>query len=299
MLRIHAVGGFQVEVDGRDRTSPTPDRATALLAWLALNPGSHRRSAVAARFWPDVLDDSARASLRSALWSLRRRLGEDANGALVATRDHVGLSGEVWVDVAEARRLRAEGLLEDALALGDGELLPGLEDEWAYDARDEHRGWMVALLEELAVGAEAKGDIRAAVELSRRAAALEPLAEDVHRSLMRRLADAGDRPAALTVYSELRTRLLKTLRIGPSDETRELAESFRAPETELVPTQLKRVDRAGRRARAATTAADHRLRDNACRADRRRGRQREDEARRALRRRDRGGGDDRPLRLVR
>jgi AAA ATPase domain len=35
-----------------------------------------------------------------------------------------------------------------------------------------------------------------------------------------------------------------TLRIGPSDETRELAESFRAPETERVPTQLKRVDRA-------------------------------------------------------
>src|SRR4030095_6757934 len=109
MLRIHAVGGFRVEVDGRDRTSPTPDRATALFAWLALNPGSHPRSAVAARFWPDVLGDSARASLRSALWSLRRRLGDDANGALIATRDRVGLSGEVWVDVVEARRLRAAG----------------------------------------------------------------------------------------------------------------------------------------------------------------------------------------------
>lgn len=244
MLRIHAVGGFQVEVDGRERTSPTPDRATALLAWLALNPGNHRRSTVAARFWPDVLDESARASLRSALWSLRRRLGDDANGALIATRDHVGLSGEVWVDVAEARRLRTEGLLDEALALADGELLPGLEDEWAYDARDEHRGWTVALLEELAVRADGEGDTRAAIELSRRAAVLEPLSEDVHRALMRRLADAGDRPGALTVYSELRTRLLKTLRIGPSDETRELAESFRAPETELVPTQLKRVDGA-------------------------------------------------------
>ena len=97
MLRIHAVGGFQVEVDGRERTSPTPDRATALLAWLALNPGSHRRSAVAARFWPDVLDDSARASLRSALWSLRRRLGDGANGALVATRDHtIWRPGNSW-----------------------------------------------------------------------------------------------------------------------------------------------------------------------------------------------------------
>src|SRR6187397_598744 len=106
MLRIHAVGGFHVEVEGRERTSPTPDRATALLAWLALNPGNHRRSAVAARFWPDVLDESARASLRSALWSLRRALGEEA---LVATRDRVGLAPDVWVDVLEAERLRACG----------------------------------------------------------------------------------------------------------------------------------------------------------------------------------------------
>jgi DNA-binding SARP family transcriptional activator len=244
MLRIRAVGGFRVEVDGRDRTSATPDRATALLAWLALNPGNHQRSAVAARFWPDVLDESARASLRSALWSLRRRLGEDANGALIATRDRVGLTEDVWVDVAEAERLRADGRLEEALALGEGELVPGLEDEWAYDMREEHRGWTAALLEELAARAEGAGDAKGAIELSRRAAALDPLSEEAHRALMRRLADSGDRPGALAVYSELRTRLLKTLRIGPSDETRELAESLRAPETELVPTQLKRVDRA-------------------------------------------------------
>src|SRR6188472_634013 len=121
MLRIHAVGGFQVEVEGRERTSPTPDRAAALLAWLALNPGLHPRSAVAARFWPDVLDESARASLRSALWALRRQLGEDANGALVATRDRVGLGDGVWVDVGEAERLRAAGKLEEALELAEGE----------------------------------------------------------------------------------------------------------------------------------------------------------------------------------
>lgn len=268
MLRIHAVGGLRVEVDGLDRTSPTPDRATSLLAWLALNPGTHRRSAVAARFWPDVLDESARASLRSALWALRRRLGDGANGALVATRDRVGLVEEVWVDVLEAARLRADGRLEEALALADGELLTGLEDEWAYDAREEHRDWTAALLEELAAAAEGRGDGKQAVELSRRAAALEPLSEEAHRALMRRLADAGDRPGALTVYGELRARLLKTLRIGPSDETRELAESFRAPETELVPTQLKRVDRALFVGREAELARLRRLRAAASEAAR-------------------------------
>jgi DNA-binding SARP family transcriptional activator len=245
MLRIRAVGEFRIEVDGQDRTPPAFDRAAALLAWLALNPGLHPRSAVAARFWPDVLDESARASLRSALWSLRKQLGEEANGALVATRERVGLDDNVWVDVRELERLTTLGQLEDALALAEGELLPGFSDEWVFDARDEHRARMVALLEALAAVAESDGDLRRAVELSRRAAALEPLSEEVHRTLISRLAAAGDRGAALAVFSELRTRMLQKLRVGPSDETRQLAESLRAePSGPTVPPRLEKVDGA-------------------------------------------------------
>lgn len=243
MLRIHAVGGFRVETGDDERTPAAFDRAAALLAWLALNPGLHPRSSVAARFWPDVLDESARASLRSALWSLRRLLGEDANGALVATRDRVGLDGEVWVDVAEAERLRREGRLDEALELCEGELLPGLEDEWVLDARDEHRDWTAALLEELAAAAESAGDARRAADLSRRAGALEPLSEEIHRALMRRLAAAGDRAGALAVYGDLRTRLLRTLRVGPSEETLRAAEALRAGvPANTVPARLHRLD---------------------------------------------------------
>ena len=245
MLRIHAIGRFRVEVDGEDRTSPAFDRATALLAWLALNPGLHARSAVASRFWPDVLDESARASLRSALWSLRRQLGEQANGALVATRERVGLTEGIWVDAAEADRLEGLGRLEEALELGEGELLPGFEDEWVHDAREEREARTASLLERLAEAAEAEGELGRAVELSRRAAALTPLSEESHRALMRRLAAAGDRSGSLAVYAELRTRLLQTIRIGPSDETRRLADALRTetPATP-VPAQLARVDTA-------------------------------------------------------
>jgi DNA-binding SARP family transcriptional activator len=243
MLRIRAVGEFQIEVDGRDRTPPAFDRAAALLAWLALNPGLHPRSAVAAKFWPEVLDESARASLRSALWSLRRQLGAEANGSLVATRERVGLEDDVWVDVRELERLQAEGKLTDALGLADGELLPGFEDEWVFDARDEHRARTVTLLEALATSAECSGDPRRAVELSRRAATLEPLSEEIHRALMRRLAAVGDRGAALAVYSELRARMLQKVRVGPSEETTALAEALRADGSEpAFPERLKRID---------------------------------------------------------
>ena len=49
-------------------------RPRSLLAYLLLNPGPHPRARLAGRFWPDVLDTSARASLRSALWAVREAL---------------------------------------------------------------------------------------------------------------------------------------------------------------------------------------------------------------------------------
>src|SRR5881275_1834014 len=121
MLRLALLGDMDVEVDGSSVRPPESARARALLAWLALNPGTHPRGQLAARFWPDVLDSSARASLRSAMWSLRRALGEDAEAHLVATRDRVGLR-DVEVDVLEVDALAGNGDLEAAAALGDGEL---------------------------------------------------------------------------------------------------------------------------------------------------------------------------------
>ena len=62
---------------------------------------------------------------------------------------------------------------------------------------------------------------------------------------MRRLAAAGDRAGALGVFGELRTRLLQTIRIGPSEETRRLADALRSETPAApVPAQLRRVDTA-------------------------------------------------------
>ncbi len=244
MVRIRLVGEIAVEVDGVERELPA-GRPSSLLGWLALNPGSHPRAAVAPRFWPDVLDESARASLRSALWALRRALGADA---LVTTRDRVGLANGAWVDVLEAERLRREGRCEEALALCEGALLAGLDDEWVIEARDAHRENTISALETLARESEHAGDIRRAVDLTRRQAALEPLSEGIHRSLMQRLEAAGDRGAALAEYGELRSRLLTRLKTAPSAETQALADSLRRGASVVpraaFPGRLLRADRA-------------------------------------------------------
>ena len=93
------MAGLQLELDGAPLDLPRSRRGRSLLAWLALHPGRHARGRLAGLFWPDVLDTSARTSLRAALAELRAALGEAAD-CLAATRESVALEGDrLWVDV--------------------------------------------------------------------------------------------------------------------------------------------------------------------------------------------------------
>jgi class 3 adenylate cyclase len=229
MLRVRVLGDLEIELDESALEPPASRRARALLGWLVVERRMHPRSGLAARFWPDVLDESARTSLRSALSALRKSLGPDSGRYLIAGRDDVGLAGEaeVWTDVAEFDRCIEEGRLQDALALCRGELLAGLEDDWVYERRDDHRDRVAEVLARLAARAEGQGDMRAAIEQTRRQVALDPLAEEPQRDLMRRMAAAGDRPGALRAYERLSRRLRDDLHIAPSQATRELAAALR------------------------------------------------------------------------
>ena len=228
MLRIRVLGELAADEDGHAIEEPASRRAWALLGYLALHPGAHPRSTLAATFWPDVLDTSARASMRSALWALRRALGPAADEVLETARDRVGLRGDVWIDAVAFDSALNDGRPADAVALCRGELLSGIEDDWALQARDTHRARLLGALEGLADSAAAAGDHDTAIGWARRAVAIDPFAEDAARLLMTRLADAGDRGGALTAFARLRDRLARELQAAPSAATRELAESLRA-----------------------------------------------------------------------
>jgi DNA-binding SARP family transcriptional activator len=237
MLRVRVFGGLALESDGAALDPPASRRARELLGFLALHPGRHARAAVAARFWPDVLDASARASLRTTLHELRRALGP-AGVCLVADRDAVALDA-AWVDARQVEALLAAGRAEEALALRDGELLAGLEEDWVLAERDTYRERLAARLGALADAAEAGGDGAAAVRLTREQVALDPYSEERGRALVRRLAAEGDRAAALAAHERLRERLRTGLGIAPSAETRALAEQIRAAEQTGSPDQAR------------------------------------------------------------
>jgi DNA-binding SARP family transcriptional activator len=227
VLEVALLGGLSVAVDGRPVELPADARARELLARLALSPGPHSRSALAGRLRPDVPEDSARKTLRNALYELRRALGPAGRDALVVMGDRIGLSDSVRVDVLVFRRLLADGDLEAAAAAGRGELLDGFDGDWALSARNEHAADLAGVLGTLAATAEQAGDLAAAVKWARRRLAVEPLAEAGHRELIRLLALDGDRPAALAAARAMSERLRSELGIPPSAPTRALIEDVR------------------------------------------------------------------------
>ena len=230
MLHVRLLGELEVEAGGQRIEPPASRRAWSLLAWLALHPGEHPRSAVAAAFWPDVLDSSARASLRSAAWALRRSLGPAADGALTGGRDRIGLDCET--DLRRFEEAVAAGRLADAAECCRGPLLADLDEDWVLEARDEHAHRVSAVLARLAEQATAPQD---AIGYARRRLALDPLHEAAARDLMTRLAAAGDRAGALAAGERLRERLRSQLGIAVSPQTRALEAELRTEEPAAAP----------------------------------------------------------------
>src|SRR3954447_3196327 len=227
MLEVRLAGGLELRADGAELAPPASKRARAVLAYLAINPGPQPRGRLAARFWPDVLDESARASLRVALTELRQALGPAA-GYVVATRDTVALDGPgLRVDARELQQAVRDGDPLRGLEACSAPILDDFEEDWALEARDEHARRLGEALEQAATAAD---DPTEAARLTRAQVALDPLAEAPNRRLIERLAASGDRAAALTAGRQLTERLRTQLRIPPSRETRALLDDLRRTE---------------------------------------------------------------------
>jgi DNA-binding SARP family transcriptional activator/tetratricopeptide (TPR) repeat protein len=230
MLRVRLLGGLGVDGGLPGVEVPAGRPARLLLGWLAAFPGDHARAEVAARLWPDVLDSSARASLRTALSELRGALGSAAVH-VQATRESVALGGEgLWVDLRAFSQLIAAGRREEALALCRGEVLEGLEAEWVFELRSRHAADRADAAGAVVRAATAAGDAGSALAWARRLAEWDPLDEAAERELMLALGAAGDRAAALRSYAEFSRRLARELSLAPSAAARELASQLQREE---------------------------------------------------------------------
>jgi len=213
---VRLLGVVAADRDGEQLPLPPP--VGRLLALLALRPGAHDRETVAATLWPGATGPAARANLRTAVWALRKVVGDDA---LTTSRTAVGLRPEaVTVDLADGQRRAAAGDAAAAVALCHGELLAGYAEDWAETARRRQRAELAQTLAARAAAAERDGDHASAARWSRLRCELDPLDEAAHAGLVRQLAAAGDRAGALVAGREVTDRLREELGVRPGPSLR-------------------------------------------------------------------------------
>jgi len=225
-LRLSLLGPPEALCDGVPLTVDTR-KATALLAYLALEQGRHGRDVLAELLWPEYAPDRARAALRRTLSTLRSALG---GRWLAVARDAVSLERDgVLLDVDEFRRLAAGAELADleqAAALQRGAFLAGFGlrdsapfDDWQSLQAGTLARELGAVLDRLAEELGARGSHVRAIEHARRRLALEPLNETAHRRLIELYGASGERAAALAQYRECVRTLHRELGVAPTEET--------------------------------------------------------------------------------
>lgn len=262
-LALTCFGLFQATLAGKALPDFRSGRVQNLLIYLALegslpNARPQPRTTLATLLWPDEPERAAKQNLRQTLYQLRQLLGEatqptdQAPPFLLITNDTVQWNpvADYSLDVAHFLAHLARGDLQAATELYAGDLLAGLTsssplfEEWLLLTRERFHMQALDALDRLTQAVLQQGDYQAAQRLARRQLALEPWRESAHQQLMRSLALAGERGAALAQYESCRRILAEELDVEPAAATVALYHQIRtgalAQKTEGIRTEDRR-----------------------------------------------------------
>ena len=202
---------------------PLALRDAALLTWLVLE-GPTPRTRLAQVMWPASTPEAARNTLRQRLFQLRKHAGAD----LITGTSLLALAEGVAHDLGDAH-----GVLEPhTLDLG-----PEF-DTWLAQQRARRSARTRQTLADLADMAERARDWPDALSHARELLALQPLAEDAHRRLMRLHYLAGDRAAAILAFDACEQLLKHEVGARPSAETLALLASIERSSVAAPPPSL-------------------------------------------------------------
>lgn len=226
-LRVLLLGPPRLEFDGQALTRLMAPKQQALVFFLATEEGEQPRSRLASLLWGELGESAARANLRVALTHLRRWLPD----VLEIDTHHVGWAAKAPVSVDwHLLRQALDGgehwpLPQRTAAAAawrgpflDGFELPGCDefDQWLAAARVRATRCAVELRHRLIRASDASGDADAAIDHARHLLDIDSADEVAHMVLMQRLAERGERTAALAQYGACRAALIEQLGARPS-----------------------------------------------------------------------------------
>jgi DNA-binding SARP family transcriptional activator/tetratricopeptide (TPR) repeat protein len=230
--RLDMFGGMRLYGDDSTVAQFPTKRAGLILARLALSRnGSAGRDDLAETLWPEDYLDSTKVRLRQELKRLRDALGGaselvggdrtwvrlDLEACIVDVRvfDRKWLAARAEVDPARRRQL-----LESAMEVCGGPLLPEYSEDWVISARQESRARQILARVELSAAMLDTGDTYAALETALGAVRQEPLHEPAVLALIRAYVAGGDSSGAQSAFQEYERASLKERR-EPSQQLRD------------------------------------------------------------------------------
>jgi predicted ATPase/Tfp pilus assembly protein PilF len=216
----------------------------------------HTRESILGLLWPEHSTAAAQNNLRVTCSQLQKYLEKaqaDAQPYLISNRldlqvnplSQYELDVTLFRSLIEACRTHAHpgqpqdcaecaARLTEAMTLVRGPFLDGFSlpdcpafDEWLLVQREHIRVQVTSVLEQLAAFHERAGQLPEAERSIRRLLEYDPLSESAYRQLMRVLARADQRSAALDTYETCRRVLATELGLAPAVETMMLAEQIR------------------------------------------------------------------------
>jgi len=235
-------GAYPVRVNGKPYYLGISGSTERLFQYLLVTIGNEtRREYLADLFWRGSSPAKQRSALNSAIWRIKRQLG-DIDGIDLVCKGHIvflQLAREVKVDAKELSKIvhsisPSEPMSEDvahslyqALNACKVPFLDGVNSDWVLTERErlfniQIRG-MIILMHWL--GKQRRYED--ALEIGRRLLAADPAREAAQCEVMLLYVLNGQRAQALRQYQEFRSWLKRELDIEPMPETEVLFEYVR------------------------------------------------------------------------
>lgn len=260
VFQVSIFGSLDIRVDGKPRHVGISGPTRSLLQYLLCANGRlTRREHLMEMFWPQTRPERRRSSLNTAIWRIKKVLGEARGLSVDASADCVRLTG-VRADGIEIDFVRLDSALHAVKAAPEGTAaLPGLiaaldncpgtpldgvDDDWAVVERERlsalrMRG-MTTAMRLLAAGQR----YDEALEVGRAILVHEPYRECAFQEVLCLHVLNGERVRALRLFDEFAAALEGELGIRPMVETRALR-NYLASDLCLDPIANPQKDTAG------------------------------------------------------
>lgn len=241
LLRIHALGSLQIEIEGDTEANPglASSKPRELLLYVLRHPWVTKEE-IGVDLWPHATPSQLRNRFHEAMHRLRRSLG--SRDWLIVDNERYTFNRELnyWFDVeifetqlksikpdsksfdngAIALNMDRIHKLQDALALYRGDFLSSMPNsEWIFTQREDLRQLHLEGLDTLGQCWILVNEYSQAAEAYRQIIMRDKYLEYAHRQLMLCYARLGERSKALSHYHRLLKMLQDEFSSTPDAET--------------------------------------------------------------------------------